>query len=193
MTEITMAGPGAGKTQALTDQINASLKEGTNPYSILPITFSRKAAKVITERTGNAVEGRTFHGFANWLIRLGCGIRNEDVPMIIADKEQERMIERAILEAGDPYIEREEAQQVLDEIRVFNRPKNEVRPDLLEAAERYLKLLDSENKVDFTRILERGALELADPRVREKVMTIYTEVLVDEAHDMNPYLDFPLI
>ena len=66
---------------------------------------------MITERTGNAVEGRTFHGFANWLIRLGSGIRNEEIPTIIVDKEQERMLERAILEAGDPYIEREEVQQ----------------------------------------------------------------------------------
>lgn len=193
MTKLTLAGPGAGKTQDLTDQINARLKGGANPYSIHAITFSRRAAKVITERTGNAVVGRTFHGFANWLIRLGSGIRKEDNPMIIADKEQERMLERAIMEAGDPYIEREEVQKALDEIRVFNRPKNEIRPDLLKAGERYLKLLDSENKVDFTRILERGSLELTDPRVRDKVLSIYKAVFVDEAQDINPHLEYPLI
>lgn len=193
MTTIIMAGPGAGKTQDLNNQINARIKEGTFPFAILAITFSRRAARVITERTGNAVEGRTFHGFANWLIRLGSGIRNEEIPTIIVDKEQERMLERAIMEAGDPYIEREEVQNALDEMRVFNRSKKEIRPDLLKAAERYLKILDSENKVDFTRILERGALELADPRVREKVLSIYKYVYVDEAHDMNPFLEYPLI
>jgi DNA helicase II / ATP-dependent DNA helicase PcrA len=193
MTKLTMAGPGAGKTQDLTDQINAKKKGGVNPYSILAMTFSRKAANEITERTGNTVEGRTFHGFANWLIRLGCGIRNEEPPMIVADKEQERIVERAIMEAGDPYIEREEVLKALDEIRVFNRPKNEIRPDLLKAAEMYLKILDHENNVDFTRILERGALELADPRVRKKVLSIYKHVYVDEFQDQNPYLEFPLI
>jgi len=77
-------------------------------------------------------------------------------------------------------------QKALDEIRVFNRPKNEIRPDLLKAGERYLKLLDSENKVDFTRILERGSLELTDPRVRDKVLSIYKAVFVDEAQDSAP-------
>ncbi|MCJ7715831.1 MAG: AAA family ATPase [Anaerolineales bacterium] len=78
MTRLTLAGPGAGKTQDLTDQINDRLKSGTNPYSILAITFSRRAACVITERTRGAVEGHTFHGFANWL-RCICWCDRYDI------------------------------------------------------------------------------------------------------------------
>lgn len=80
MTRLTLAGPGAGKTQDLTDKINASLKSGMNPYSILALTFSRRAAGVITERTKGQVEGHTFHSFANWVIRLGCSIKGKDPP-----------------------------------------------------------------------------------------------------------------
>ena len=36
-------------------------------------------------------------------------------------------------------------------------------------------------------------MELADPRVREKVLSIYKYVYVDEAHDINPFLEYPLI
>ncbi len=193
MTRLTLAGPGAGKTQDLTDQINARLKEGMNPYSILAITFSRRAAGVITERTKGKVEGHTFHGFANWVIRLGCSMRGEDPPEIIVDRQQDELIKKAIEEVDNDFLELEEVKHALSRIRVLNVPREAIRPHVVEAVDRYLEMLDAEKKVDFTRILERGAREIQNPRVREQISSLYQAVFVDECQDVNPYLEYPLM
>jgi DNA helicase-2/ATP-dependent DNA helicase PcrA len=193
MTRLTLAGPGAGKTQDLTDQINARLKAGMNPYSILAITFSRRAAGVITERTRSRVEGHTFHGFANWLIRLGCSIRGTDPPEIIVDREQDDLIKRAIEDVDHGFLELEEVKHAMNRIRVLNVPREAIRPQVVEAVDRYLDLLDERKQVDFTRILERGAQELQNPRVREQITSLYKAVYIDEGQDCNPHLEFPLM
>ena len=193
MTRLTLAGPGAGKTQDLTDQINARLKSGTNPYSILAITFSRRAAGVITERTRSTVEGHTFHGFANWLIRLGCSIRGKAPPDIIVDKEQDELIKRAIKDVDKDFLELEEVKHAMLRMRVMNVPREALRPQVVEAADRYMAILDEENLVDFTRILERGAREIQNPRVRQQIVSLYKAVYIDEAQDCNPRLEFPLM
>ncbi len=184
MTRVTLAGPGTGKTQDLTDQINARISEGMNPYSILAITFSRRGAGLITERTGGCVEGHTFHGFANWLIRLGCSMRGEEPPEIIVDRDP--LVELAIEQVDHAFLEREEVKQALDRMRVLNLPRGAVRPQVVEAAERYLRLLDKRGYMDFTRILERGGWELRNPQVRSRLEHLYKAVLVDEGQDSAP-------
>ncbi|MFO7943466.1 MAG: ATP-dependent helicase [Anaerolineales bacterium] len=191
MTRVTLAGPGTGKTQDLTDQINAWIAGGMNPYSILAITFSRRGAGLITERTGGRVEGHTFHGFANWLIRLECSMRGEEPPEILVDRDP--LVELAIEQVDHDFLEKEEVKQALDRIRVLNVPESAIRPQVLEAAERYLALLDRRGLMDFTRILERGGWELRNPQVRSRLEHLYEAVLIDEAQDCNPYLEFPLI
>ncbi len=193
MTKLTLAGPGAGKTQNLTEQINTRLKAGMNPYSILAITFSRRAAGINTERTNNKVEGHTFHGFSNWLIRLGCSIRGEDPPKVIVDKERDELIKRAIEDVDYSFLELEEIKDALTRIRVFNVPRKAIRPQVLEASDRYLALLDERKVVDFTRILERGARELQSPLVREQITSLYQAVYIDEGQDINPVLEYPLM
>ena len=75
----------------------------------------------------------------------------------------------------------------------MNVPREAIRPHVVEAADRYLAMLDADNKVDFTRILERGACELQNPRVREQIISLYKKVSVDEGQDINPFLEYPLI
>jgi DNA helicase-2/ATP-dependent DNA helicase PcrA len=193
MTRLTLAGPGAGKTQDLCSQINTRLKNGVNPYAILAITFSRKAAAVITERTMGRVEGRTFHGFANWIIRLGCKFRNENPPEIIPEGDQEDLIKEAIKQGGDSFLEMEEVKRALTKMRVLKVPEEAFRPQVVEAAKRYLELLDQRNEMDFTRILERGARELYRPQVMSQVEKLFKAVFIDEGQDCNPYLEYPLI
>jgi len=186
VTRLTLAGPGAGKTQDLTDQINTRLKGGMNPYSILAITFSRRAAGVITERTRSSVEGHTFHGFANWLIRLGCSIQGKEPPEIIVDKDVDALIKTAITDVDNGFLELEEVKHALARMRVMNVPREALRPQVVEAADRYLKLLEDRNLVDFTRILELGARELCSPRIREQVRNLYKAVYIDEGQDSAP-------
>lgn len=56
---------------------------------------------------------------------------------------------------GIVFLDREEVKQALDRIRVLNVPEGAIRPYALDAAQRYLALLDRRGLMGFTRILER--------------------------------------
>ena len=74
---MVMAGAGAGKTKVLTTRISYIIEElGINPYQILAVTFTNKAANEMKERVGRmlGIDTRqmwisTFHSFCSRLLR----------------------------------------------------------------------------------------------------------------------------
>ena len=73
---LILAGAGSGKTRVITTKIAYMISElGINPYSILAVTFTKKAANEMQERAvllePQAVKSqiRTFHSFGSWFLR----------------------------------------------------------------------------------------------------------------------------
>ena len=75
---MIIAGAGAGKTRALTYRIAYLLQKGADPFSILALTFTNKAAREMKERIlgliGNS-DGRnvwmgTFHSIFAKILRI---------------------------------------------------------------------------------------------------------------------------
>lgn len=73
---LVVAGAGSGKTRVLTYKIAALLKLGYEPFNILALTFTNKAAremrdriaKIVGERTASYLWMGTFHSiFAKFL------------------------------------------------------------------------------------------------------------------------------
>ena len=67
---MILAGAGSGKTKVLTVRIAHLLAQGVNPYEILAITFTNKAAKEMKSRVeglvgdvANRIWLSTFHSF----------------------------------------------------------------------------------------------------------------------------------
>ena len=65
---MVLAGPGSGKTTVITHRTKYLIDQGTDPGSILVITFTRAAAREMQERFAALMEGRstrvsfgTFH------------------------------------------------------------------------------------------------------------------------------------
>ena len=77
---LIIAGAGAGKTKTLTSKIAYLIdEEKVNPYSILAITFTNKAAKEMKERlflligdNSKKTTVSTFHSFGLRILRDNC-------------------------------------------------------------------------------------------------------------------------
>ena len=73
---LILAGAGSGKTRVITTKIAYLIKEkNIEPWSILSVTFTKKAANEMRERA-IAIEERaedaqikTFHSFGSWFLR----------------------------------------------------------------------------------------------------------------------------
>ena len=74
---LIVAGAGTGKTRTLTYRVAKLVEDGTDPASILLLTFTRRAAEEMLRRAGQLVSdkrvarvaGGTFHAFANGVLR----------------------------------------------------------------------------------------------------------------------------
>ena len=75
---MVIAGAGSGKTKALTHRIAYMIQEGVNPFSIMALTFTNKAAKEMKERIMKLVDAHsarnvwmgTFHSIFARILRI---------------------------------------------------------------------------------------------------------------------------
>ncbi len=130
---LVLAGPGTGKTQALSVRAGAILaKTSMNPENILILTYTTSAAKAMKERlarimglAGYDVWVGTFHSFANSIIQESADAANyagERIPM--NEVERAKVVEY-ILNNTDG----------VDEIRPFRAPYTYLREILQKISE----------------------------------------------------------
>ncbi len=73
---LILAGAGSGKTRVITTKIAWLIEQGTDPRTILAVTFTKKAANEMRERACRLNENaqfaqiRTFHSFGSWFLRV---------------------------------------------------------------------------------------------------------------------------
>ncbi len=101
---LVLAGAGSGKTRVLTRRIACLIKEkGVNPYNILAITFTNKAAGEMKERLEKMLGDTggmwicTIHGMCNRLLRQFIDrIGYTKTFSIYAEDDKERVLKRII-------------------------------------------------------------------------------------------------
>ncbi len=96
---LVLAGPGTGKTTTIVESVVARLDEGSDPESIVVLTFGRRAATELRDRIASRRGGgllpqvATFHSFAYGLVRSTRGEQEYlDPPRLLSGAEEDQRI-----------------------------------------------------------------------------------------------------
>ncbi len=202
---LALAGPGSGKTRALTHRIAYLIEDQqVAPWNILAVTFTNKAAREMRTRleemlspnqVGHVAVG-TFHSLcARWLRRDIEVLGQYDRNYVIYDtSDQQAVVKRALrdLDLDDKRWKPNPMQYGI------SKAKNEmITPDkfptrtyqdeiMARVYERYQQLLIESNALDFDDLLlvTHHLLKRHIP-ILEKYQQQYRYVMVDEFQDTN--------
>ncbi|XIF19615.1 MAG: DNA helicase PcrA [Acetilactobacillus jinshanensis] len=102
---LIMAGAGSGKTRVLTRRIAYLIREcGVNPWNVLAITFTNKAAREMRDRVTKLLNGHsrgvwvsTFHALCMRILRLNAERINYSRAFTIAGPSEQRTLVKHIL------------------------------------------------------------------------------------------------
>jgi len=199
---LVVAGPGSGKTRAITHRMAYLLVTGrARPEEVLGLAFTNKAAEEMRSRLG-ALAGEeardvwisTFHSLCLRLLREhGREIGLPPHFVVFDEMAQEEALAAAL---GQEGWYRYSTLYELEQLRTFitwqksRFPPQEPAPEdqaWAAIAARYQEMLAAFNALDFDDLILR-AVELLStvPQVREAVQRRWRYVFVDEYHDTSP-------
>ena len=123
---LILAGAGSGKTRVITTKIAYMISElGIEPYSILAVTFTKKAASEMQERATRLEpmaaksQIKTFHSFGSWFLRKHFKEANLDKNFTVYDDDDmESLVLKAI-----PNIARNQAKGIAQKISLALQAK----------------------------------------------------------------------
>lgn len=194
---LILAGAGSGKTRTITYRIAHMIQNvGVNPYSILAVTFTNKAAKEMRERVENLVGEvaknctvSTFHSFGVKLLRMYAKEIGYDSNFTIYDTDDQKRVVKDILKKADLKDLKER-----DIISLISKCKEESRkPEefsqynqyFAEIYDKYNRYLITNNAMDFSDILLNTYKILQIPTILEKIQSKYKYFMIDEYQDTN--------
>ena len=210
---LILAGAGSGKTRVLTHRIAHLIEDcGVNPWNILAITFTNKAAGEMRERVdkivgfgSESVWVSTFHSacvriLRRYIDRLGFSNNftiydTEDQKSVVKDvcrrleldpkMYKERMLLNVISRAKDEYLSPKEVE--MDARGDFRREK------IAQVYLEYQKELQKNNALDFDDLIVKTVdLFTVCPDVLEYYQNRFRYIMVDEYQDTNT-VQFKLI
>lgn len=202
---LILAGAGSGKTKVLTVRIAYLLAQGVNPYEILAITFTNKAAKEMKSRVeglvgdvANRIWLSTFHSFCAKFLRFELdNFLGYNSNFTIYDTSDSQVVIKAALKAlnlDDKYY------PVGAMISAISDAKNKLmfasdyrkqardfyQQKVANVYEYYERELRKNNALDFDDLLLVAVKLLqSNAAVLEKYSKRFKYVMIDEYQDTN--------
>ena len=207
---LVIAGAGSGKTRVLTYRIAHLIKNGVDPFSILALTFTNKAAKEMKERIENIVgtEARslwmgTFHSIFSRILRSdGYKIGYPSNFTIYDTQDSKNLIKAIIKELNiDPKLYKENVvynrisnakNRLISFKEYINNPilqeedASSLRPKIGEIYRIYSQRCFKSQAMDFDDLLfNTNVLFSEHIDVLNKYQQLFKHVLIDEFQDTN--------
>lgn len=208
---LVIAGAGSGKTRVLTYKIAYLMQQGIEPWNILALTFTNKAAREMRERIGRLVGEHeasmlwmgTFHSIFYRILRYESdAIGFSSHFTIYDDRDSASLIKNIIKEMGldekqyRPGIVANRISEAKNELirpTQYARDYQLMRRDQASRMSRvheiyatYQQRLHQSDAMDFDDLLLYTYVLLSErPDIRQKYEERFQFVLVDEYQDTN--------
>ena len=208
--QLVIAGAGSGKTRVLTYKIAYLLQQGMDPWNILALTFTNKAAREMKERIGRLVgEDRarylqmgTFHSVFSRILRAEAQILGFQSNFTIYDQSDSRSLVKSIIKDMQLDEKTYKPASVADRISMAKNhlilPQTYAqggwavddiqhkRPAVKDIYIRYSERCKQANAMDFDDLLVYTYILLKNHEdIRQKYIERFQYVLVDEYQDTN--------
>lgn len=208
---LVIAGAGSGKTRVLTYKIAYLMDNGYEPWSILALTFTNKAAREMKERISRAVGNEkakylwmgTFHSVFARILRTEAAALGYSSNFTIYDSSDSKSLIKSLLK--ELNLDEKVYKPGLIQSRISNAKNHLVSAQAYAASSEFFRS-DSEAKIPamrdiYIRYCERckqsDAMDFDDllvntyllfknhPDICEKYADRFRYVLVDEYQDTN--------
>lgn len=208
---MVLAGAGSGKTRVLTMRIAHLIKNGVDPFNILALTFTNKAAKEMKERIAKVVGESdaksiwmgTFHSVFAKILRQEAHNLGFPSNFTIYDAQDSLNVLKKVMKEMNIDAEIYKPKKVQGRISQYKNNLITVNayfnnPELIEADERAnMKLIGEIYKKYVETCFRSGAMDFDDlllrtnelltrfPDVLAKYQDRFRYILVDEYQDTN--------
>jgi DNA helicase-2/ATP-dependent DNA helicase PcrA len=208
---MVIAGAGSGKTRVLTYRIAYMMEEGIDPFNIMALTFTNKAAKEMTERIGKIVGGGeaknitmgTFHSVFSRILRYNADrigypqnftiYDTQDSKSLLKDIIKELNLDDKIYKTGMVLSRISSAKNNLISADAYaqngdimNEDIQSRRPELANIYKTYVTRCFKAGAMDFDDLLYQTNVLLRDfPDVLHYYQQKFKYILVDEYQDTN--------
>ena len=208
---LVIAGAGSGKTRVLTYKIAYLLSQGMNPWSIMALTFTNKAAREMKERIGKLVGNDlaqhlymgTFHSIFSRILRAEAEHIGFNNNFTIYDESDSRSLIKAIVKEMGLDDKKYKPAAVHAKISmaknnlmsaaayesdaaIFEQNKRAQMPEVGKIFVAYVQRCKQANAMDFDDLLTLTyQLFREHEDIRHKYAARFDYVLVDEYQDTN--------
>ncbi len=203
---LILAGAGSGKTRVLTHRIAYLIDTcGVNPWNILAITFTNKAAGEMRERVdkivGYGAESiwvSTFHATCVRILRRYADLIGYDSHFVIYDSDDSKNLMKDICKRYQVETQSLKQRQILNKISSLKDSlctPNEYSlsqgydPDkqrIAKAYQEYQASLKKNNAMDFDDLIMNTVLLFREhPEALETYQDRFRYIMVDEYQDTN--------
>jgi len=207
---MIIAGAGSGKTRVLTYRIAHLINKGADPFNILSLTFTNKAAREMKERISKMVGSNarnlwmgTFHSVFAKILRVEADklgypknftiYDTDDSKNLIKDITKELGLDEKVYKPSLVYNRISAAKNMLISAqayslndRILDEDRMSGKPRLNEVYIKYSNRCFKAGAMDFDDLLFKTNVLLRDyPDVLHKYQEKFKYILVDEYQDTN--------
>lgn len=207
---MIVAGPGSGKTRVLTYRIAYMLQQGVEPFSIMALTFTNKAAAEMRHRIGKiageeakSIFMGTFHSVFARLLRIDGQRLGYPANFTIYDTADAQSVIKQIINELNVNEKIYKPNQVLNRIsnaknalispkqykedsEIISEDIQMQRPHMAQIYETYAKRCFQSGAMDFDDLLYKTyELLIRFPDVLYKYQHRFKYLMIDEFQDTN--------